>query len=223
MSTITLTLYEAIGKKKTYEDRMKKFDISSKTFFAKYTEGNKVINGVELEEAGKIMISNFDSYIHTQKNITALQRAINKANVENTIIVAGYNNDEPITIVEAITEKQRLADRKAKLNAISSQLNRVQTEIERENKRVLDPEYMYTQIAKQQFADKKSEKTDDIYSALVDKYRKDNTMKLYDPNKIVEKQWIERQIKEIEAFETNLHSALMTKNTQIVLTVELED
>lgn len=223
MSTMTLTLYEAIGKKKTYEDKLKKFDISQKTFFGKYTEGNKIINGVELEEAGKVMKSNFDSYIHTQKNITALQRAINKANLENMITISGYNNNEPVTIVEAITEKQRLADRKVKLNAIISQLTRVQNEIEKENKRVLDPEYMYTQIARQQVSDKKSEKTDDVYASLVDKYRLDNTMKLYDPNKIVEKEWIESQTKEIESFETNLHSALMTANTKITLEVELED
>ena len=223
MATITLTLYEAIGRKKTYEDKLKKFDISSKTFFGKYTEGNKVINGVSLEDAGKAMISNFDSYIHTQKNITALQRAINKANVENMISIPGYNNGEEITIVEAITEKQRLADRITKLNAISNQLSRIQKEIEKENARVLDPEFMYTQVARQQVSDKKSEKTDDVYATLIDKYRMDNTMKLYDPNKIVEKRWIEEQLKEIEAFQTNLHTALMTKNTQVHLTVELED
>ena len=75
MATITITLYEALTKKKIYEDQLSKFDLKSKAMIGHYTEMKKNINGVDLETAAKIMTGNFDSFIHLQKNILALQIA----------------------------------------------------------------------------------------------------------------------------------------------------
>lgn len=225
MALVSMTLYEALGRKKTYEDRLKKFDIKQKAFFGKYSEGNKTINGISLEEAGNIMKGNFDTYIHLRKNITSLQRAINKANLENSITIPGFNDEKPITLVEAITEKQRLADRTSRVNAISMQLTKIQNEIQNENDRILAPSYVQTEVSKQQvLADKKSGKEyDELYASLAAEYRKNATIHFYDPAEIVAKEWIEKEMKEIENFTIGLHTALMKKNTEIILEVELED
>lgn len=223
MAIMTLTLYQAIEKKKIYEDRLKKFDIKNKLIFGKYSEGNKVINGLTLEEAGKVMKSNFQSFIHLQSNIVALQRAINKANLENKVSVEGYRNNEEVALVELVTEKQKLDSRKSYLNSISRQLEDIKKSIDSENKRILDPDYMNSQIAKHPGTDKKSENSVEVLAQNINNYIEQNTVKLFDPNEIVSKEWIENQVKEIENFQTNLHYSLMKANTSIIIEVDLED
>lgn len=223
MATITITLYEALTKKKIYEDQLSKFDLKSKAMIGHYTEMKKNINGVDLETAAKIMTGNFDSFIYLQKNILALQIAINKANLENTIVIPGYKDNQPITIVEAVTMNQRLDKRIAYLNAIANKIKAETTYIEEENNKISNPEYVYSQVTKQITPDKKSENSAETLAQNIETYRKNNTVHLFDPNKLVENQWVENEIKEINAFKAGLHTALMTANTQITFEVELED
>ena len=223
MSTVTMTLYEALTKKKIYEDQLSKFDLKSKTIVGHYTEMKKNINGVELEAAGNIMKGSFDSFIHLQKNILTLQVAINKANLENTIVIPGYKNDEAITIVEAVTMNQRLDRRISYVNSIASKLKAETDYIEKENNRISDPDYVYSQVTKQITPDKKSENSAEMLAQNIETFKKNNTIHLFDPNGLVENQWVEKEIEQINAFKAGLHTALMTANTQITITIELED
>lgn len=223
MATVTMSLYKALEQKKIYEERVKAADPRKKVFFGRYTEGNKTINGLDLETAGIQMKGNFDSYVHLVSNVRALQVAINKANLENTVVIPGYNNDEPVTLVEVITEYKNLDKRVAAVNAIQRQLESIQADIKSENERVLDPNYVYSQIAKAGTNDKKTENTSEVLQKNIEDFTKKNTVHLFDPAKIVESDWIKKELAEIEQFQLNIHAAIMEKNVQVMITVELED
>ena len=223
MAKVTMTLYEALTKKKIYEDQLSKFDLRSKPIVGHYTKIKESINGVDLDTAANIMIGTFDSFIHLQKNILALQVAINKANLENTIVIPGYKNDQPITIVEAVTMNQRLDRRISYVNTIASKIKIETDYIEKENARISDPDYVYTQVTKQITPDKKSENSAEMLAQNIETFKKNNEVHLFDPNNLVENQWVEKEIEQINAFKAGLHTALMTANTKITLEVELED
>ena len=223
MAKVTMTLYEALTKKKIYEDQLRKYDLNSKTIFGHYSKLKNNINGVDLETAGKTMIGNFQSYIHIRSNIFALQVAINKANLENTISIPGWKHGAEVTIVEAVTLNQKLDQEINFVNMISRKLQSETDYIEKQNATVLNPDYIYSQVSKQAIPDKKSEDSAETLAKNIESYKENNTVYLFDPNKIVETGWIEGKIEEINAFKAGLHTALMTANSQIILEVELED
>ena len=109
------------------------------------------------------------------------------------------------------------------INTISSKI-KVETDyIEKENARISDPDYVYTQVTKQITPDKKSENSAEMLAQNIETFKKNNEVHLFDPNKLVENQWVEKEIEQINAFKAGLHTALMTANTKITLEVELED
>lgn len=218
-----MSLYEALTRKKTYEDRLSKLSLSSKAIFGYYTKGNPVINGVPVEDAEKIMKGNFDSFMHIKSNIKRLQIAINKANLENTVIIPGYNNGEPVTIVQAVTERQHLDEWNTTVNIIARKLEEVTNAVDNHNNTVLNPKYAMEQVSKLEAKDKKSEDTAETYDKLIASYMDKNRAHLCDPNNILRSGWIEAQRKEIDNFVANVHTVLTKANTEIMIEVELED
>lgn len=223
MAKVTMSLYEALTRKKNYQDRLDKFDIGKKALFGYYTNHNKTINGTTIEDAERVMRSNFDSFIHLNKNIQSLTIAINKANLENTIVIPGYNNNEPVTLTQAITEKQNLNNRNRIINIIANKLEQAMKFVEDTNAKVLNPQNVFDQVSKLEVKDKKSEDTADTYDKLIASFREEYTTHLSDPNKILESGWVEKQRKEMDDFAANMHTALTKANTEIMIEVELED
>ena len=200
MANVTMTLYEAIQKRKSYKERLSRFNINSKVFIASYSDANKTIGGQDLEAAEKVLKGNFDSYIHLVSNIEALNRVINTANLENKVSIPGYKNGEEIRLI-----------------------NMIQKAIDEKNRKILDPEYAYNQIQKVASNDKKGERTMDVINEAVKSYQKDNTQKLFDPNGLVENRWVDKKIDELTALKDNFHSVVTKANTSIIVEVELED
>ena len=223
MATVTLSLYEAIQKRKSYRDRLAQFNIKDKTFVACYCEANKRVGGVDLDTAANIIKGNFDSYIHLSSNVEALNAAINKANLENTVVIPGYKDGKEITLIEAITTYQGLDHTIALVKTIATQIQVVQHEIEVKNDKVLDPDYAYSQVQKVATNDKKSEKTMDVIKDAIEKYQKDNTWVLFDPNDLVKTSWVDKKIAELTALKDNFHAVTTKANTSIEIEVDLED
>lgn len=223
MAKVAMSLYEAITRRKTYLDRLSKFDISSKAFFGYYSKQKESINGVTLDEAAKVMKGNFDSFIHLHKNIVSLQIAINKANLENSVIIPGFNNDEPVLLVEAITRKQKLAEWNKYINVIAQKLSDITDYIEDNNRRILDPKNVFDQVSKIGTTDKKSEDTAETLEKMIENFKEKNRLVLFDPNGIYDSGWVEKQRAEIDNFTAHLHTALVKANSEIMVEVELED
>lgn len=223
MATLTMTLYEAIQKRKSYRDRLSRFNINSKVFIASYSDANKTIGGQDLEAAEKVLKGNFDSYIHLVSNIEALNRVINTANLENKVSIPGYKGGEEIRLVEAIIAYQGIDHEINAVTTIGNQINMIQKAIDEKNRKILDPEYAYNQIQKVASNDKKGERTMDVINEAVKSYQKDNTQKLFDPNGLVENRWVDKKIDELTALKDNFHSVVTKANTSIIVEVELED
>lgn len=225
MSKVTMTLYEALSKKNIYKDRLSKFNLSSKVLVGYYTKKEGTINGQPVEKAEEIMKANLQEYEALIDNVRALDKAISVANVTNTISIPGYRNGEPVTLVEAIVERQQLDKKLAALNTIGSQIERVKAYVADKNERILDPEYMYSQTSKiiGSSERKGQEDTAAVFNKAMENYKDQNTVRISDPSKLIESDYVNVKTKELREFQEKLHSTLMAANTTIVIEVELAD
>ena len=225
MSKNTMTLYDALSKRKIYKDRLAKYNLTNKILVGYYTNKEGTINGQPVEKAEEIMKSNLQTYEALIDNVRALDKAINLANLQNTIIIPGYRNGEPITLVEAIVEMQQLDKKMAALSTIGSQIERVKAFVADKNEKILDPEYMYAQTSKiiGSSERKGQEDTAAVFNKAMENYKEQNTVRISDPSKLIESDYVNVKTTELREFQEKLHSTLMAANTTIIIDVELVD
>ena len=222
MATVSMSLYDALLKKKLYEKRIKKLSITRNQFlfFGYKNDEQKVFEGVEVDSIPKVIEANFKKYDALFKNYAAVRRAIYKANNENTVTI----DNVEYTITEALSRYENIKYEREFVQAVVADLQDVMTVINNNNNRVTK-ENILNDIMKttKKDSDDSDESLGAAINAMVDKIFNDRLYHLVDTNKLVESNWIEDKFNELDEFENRFHSAINKANHEIFVTYEAVD
>ena len=222
MATVSMSLYDALLKKKLYEKRIKKLSITRNQFlfFGYKNDEEKVFEGVEVDSIPKVIEANFKKYDALFKNYAAVRRAIYKANNENTVTI----DNVEYTITEALSRYENIKYEREFVQAVVADLQDVMTVINNNNNRVTK-ENILNDIMKttKKDSDDSDESLGAAINAMVDKIFNDRLYHLVDTNKLVESNWIEDKFNELDEFENRFHSAINKANHEIFVTYEAVD
>lgn len=222
MSKVTMTLYEAISKKKIYEDRLSKFDVRSKVFFGTYTKADPKINGLDLDQAKEAIQGNFDSFKALKNNVYTLRAAIYEANISNTVLIEELD-EKPITLAEAISRFQSLDQDLRFLETIKSQRDRAMKLVDEENSSKLSGETVYREVSKMLTDSKKKSGDAEEFKAAEANYRELYTRHLFDPLNLVKDMWVDKEIERIQNLKDKFHVRMMQVDVSVILEIDLED
>ena len=215
MSKITLTVQDALAKKKIIETRISDLNIGRLAYVSVATELQDNIGGLKRSDYESKLQSNFDMVDSLISNLRAIKSAINASNAVTKITIAG----KEYTCADAIARLRSLDTEKGFYVAIKNQIDKCQKEIETRNSRVLDPDNVSEYIGR--ILGSETKKTDSLYGEILERYKKDNLLYLVDPKHLSEK--IESRITEVAEFEAQVHNALVASNITTTIEVELED
>ena len=222
MATVSMSLYDALLKKKLYEKRIKKLSITRNQFlfFGYKNDEQKVFEGVEVDSIPKVIEANFKKYDALFKNYAAVRRAIYKANNENTVTI----DNVEYTITEALSRYENIKYEREFVQAVVADLQDVMTVINNNNNRVTK-ENILNDIMKttKKDSDDSDESLGAAINAMVDKIFNDRLYHLVDTNKLVESNWIEDKFNELDEFENRFHSVINKANHEIFVTYEAVD
>ena len=221
MSTVQMTLQEALAKKKILEsDISKKLSgnvFSNKLQFVTYApETATNINGIEKETFIQQMKANLTSVKHLISNLTKLKVAINASNAVTKITIAG----KEYTVADAIARYRALDSEKGFYSQCASQYNAVLSHINSTNEKVNDPDRVSAYMSTMLTSDT-AKKNETLYNSILEDYKKNNIVYLLDPNNLQTElvDWAD----ELATFESEIHTALVTSNVNTTITVEFDD
>lgn len=219
MAKVELTIQEALAKKKILEDRVNKNYISTQkfAFVAIASETDTTIQGVDREEAIKIMKSNFDSTRHLISNLRALKSAINASNAITKVMIAG----KEYTVADAIAKLQSIKYDKKLLEKCEMQLLTAKKEVEKHNASVSEPDALSMYVNRILGSSESAKKNETLYNTIVDDYMKKNLVYLIDPNDL--QHMLESYMDDVNQFEEQVHTALLKSNLETIIEVEFED
>ena len=214
MSTVTMTMLEALNKKKQLEERLNAFP-SNNPYVTYISELQLSKRSLKVDEIEATLRSNFMSKQHLIKNIAEIKSKINESNAITKITVAG----KEYTIADAIARHRAIETEKKFWAECYKQYNATIMKIEELNYDVADPEKVNRNISTliSGFSKMTTEQIDD----LKELYIKENTFKIIDPNNL--KNIIEDWKNEIDNFEALLHGAMIESNVKTTITCEFED
>lgn len=222
MATVSMSLYDALLKKKLYEKRIKKLSITRNQFlfFGYKNDEEKVFEGVEVDSIPKVIEANFKKYDALFKNYAAVRRAIYKANNENTVTI----DNVEYTIAEALSRYENIKYEREFVQAVVADLQDVMTVIKTNNNRITK-ENILNDIMKttKKDSDDSDESLGAVINEMVEKIYNDRIYHLVDSNKLVESNWIEDKFNELDEFENRFHSAINKANHEIFVTYEAVD
>ena len=222
MSEVTMTMQEALAKKKILEsDIAKRLSSNSlygnKIYYISYaTETAKTIKGVDRDEFEERMEANYTSVKHLISNLARLKVAINASNATTKITVAG----KEYTVADAIARFRSLDTEKGFFSTCASQYNNAVKHVQETNDTVNDPQQIADYVSKS-LQSESAKKNEALYKQVVEDYKKNNIVYLVDPNNLGDELggWQD----ELIAFEAEIHTALVTSNVSTRITVEFED
>jgi hypothetical protein len=213
MSEVTMTLYEALAKKKIYESRV----LNIQTYRAcgiKLKASNITTDNQTLEEAEANYQSGLDESVAVLNNLTALKAAINEANVKIFVNIAGKD----YTIASAIA-RYRMLDTEEKIyRSMLNNINACRTEVTNNNTRYLDPDRI-SEYVKKVLGD--SKKDSDLIDSTTQTYKDQYEKEIYDP--LNTEELATNKLKEIAEFRESIHYKLTEANCKNTITVTLAD
>lgn len=215
MSTVTMNIQEALAKKKILENRLSELKGQKLLYVTAATEVATTVNGYKREDIENKLKSNFDSMRHLISNLRELKCAINMSNATTKITVAG----KEYTVADAIARYNSISSERLFLSKCIAQYTTVTSQIEDTNTLVSEPERIAAHVG--EILGSESKKNESIYNAVVEDYKKNNILYIIDPNNLEEVllKWKD----ELDQFEADIHTALITSNIQTQITVEFED
>lgn len=212
MANVTMTLYEALSKKKILEDKVDK--ISPIRMCEKINSENKNSNGIDTDELEKVIKSNFDSSIAAIQNLAAIKAAINDANASTKVVIAG----KEYSIANAIARFRSLDVEESIYTRMRSNITIIKNEVFEHNKKMLAPERVSSYVANVLGDSKKDE---ELISQVIEKYKRENTLFVFDP--LNTEDMANEKLEEISKFREEIHYALTKVNCETEITVEYVD
>lgn len=210
----TMTLYEALEKKKILEKKVEEYRHNQPRLVdIKKTYDDVNYKGVAIEEIKKLIQSGRDAYCASVFNLNELKAAINEANAKIHVVIG----DKEYSIANAIS---RLRSIDIEVDMYTRMLNNIRTcENQIENASAdLSSEAVSKYVSRILGDSKKDEAT---INALKEQYIKDNTLELYDPLNTRELAF--KKLEELATFKEQIHFALTKANCENTITVNFTD
>ena len=214
MATVTMTLYQALARKKTLESQISKIKHWRMCGIRKSYEDLEVTDNVSIEEAKEMYQSAFDSSIKLVDNLATLKAAINQANATIKVVIAGNE----YTIAEAIARFRSLDLEEQLYQRMIVNATELKNKVEKTNDQKLSEE------RKSEYVNKilgDSKKDEALINTTLDTYVKATQVEFYDPLGTVEK--ATAKLEEILKFREEYHFVLTEANCQNTIDVEFAD
>jgi hypothetical protein len=219
MATVEMTLYEALMRKKTLENRVSNLSrVGSMVGILKGTDPN--VQGAEttrdgtVEEAKSAYQSARDQSVTLFQNFVALRAAINEANAKTEISIG----DRKYTIANAIARYKSIDGEIGMYNAILRNIQSVKNEVAQYNAKYMSPEAIDKHISAV-LSDAKRDA--DLVDKLTKNYIADNTRVVYDPLNM--EKTCQEEIERLTEFKEQMHFKLNEVNCQTKIQVEFAD
>lgn len=212
MATESMTLYQALTRKKILEDKVSKMRSLRMVEIIDSSGKNK--ENMTSEEIEKIIRSNYSSTIANMKNLGILKAAINDTNAVVNITVAG----KTYSIANAIARFRNLDSEEAMYKRMRDNIIGMKAEIAEHNEEKLSPEKISAYV---QNVLGDSKKDDKLVQSVTESYRKDNSLTLFDP--LDTETLAEEALADIDKFREEIHFALTKVNCETMITVEFVD
>lgn len=213
MSVQTMTLYEALAKKKILEKQVERLS-TNRMCTILVGDRTKDRDGILKDDVDTYIDSTFQKSVAIMENYINLKAAINDANATIKVTIAG----KEYTIANAIA-RQRCLDKEADMyNNILRNITICERDITDNATRKLSSEAVSNYVSKILGDSKKNE---EIINQVKEQYIQDNTWTLYDPKNT--KELAEKKIEEIALFREEIHLALTKANCDNEITVEFAD
>lgn len=215
MSLVTMTVQEALNKKKILEKRWAEEMSDEKAYVTYATSTQKVVDGVEREEVESILKSQFDSKVHLLKNLSALKIAINKSNASTIVSISG----KEYTVADAIARMNFMENERKFYNRAMRQYNTCKNNVDATNKKVLNPDNIAAYLSR--INGDQTKVRPEVIEALKESYKEENMLHIIDPNNINDV--VSKMIDDLDQFEAEVHTKLTTSNINTEIEVEFED
>lgn len=215
MSTVTMTMLEALNKKKLLEERVAEFNTKRSAFIGYASEKELNNSPTKKEDLEKAYQSNFMSRLHAIKNLAEIKSKINESNAITKIKVAGVE----YTIADAIARHRAIETEKRFWNDCANQYNAAITKVEELNTKARDSENVSRNVAV--LTANLSKLSDEMIENLKAAYIAENTVSIIDPNNFKER--LDAWRDEIDEFEAQLHGAMIESNVKTTITCNFED
>ena len=208
-----MTLYEALSKKKIYEDKVRKLErFRLVDIKKKYDDVNNA--GKDINDIREIIVAGYQSTVAILNNYITLKAAINEANAITKVEIAG----KEYTIANAIARQRGLDQEEAMYSRMLSNINAINTEVENINSKYLSPDAISRYISSVLGDSKKS---DELIRQVTEDYKKEHEVEDYDP--LNTEELATKKLEEIAQFREEIHYKLTQVNCTTEITVELED
>lgn len=214
MSTVTMSLYEALERKKVLEDRVLKVKSHRLCCVRKSNEETDQ-NGKPLPEIYEQAIKpGYQESVALIKNLIALKAAINEANARITVEVEG----KTYTIANAIVQYRNIDKMKDLYQRMLGNYQSVQEEVNRLNNRLQSNDSINAYLEK---ALGDGKRDPEMVKKLTDDYIARNSYSVYDPLKTEE--LARAELDRLEKFQNDMHFKLTQANIANNITVEFDD
>ena len=221
MAIQKMSLYDALLQKKLYEKKIGKIgsDLGSIKYFGYKNELSKVIEGIEVDNIPSLIQSNFQKHQALFKNLAAIRVAIFKANNETKVTIAGVE----YTLATALARYQNIAHEREFVRLVLNDYRSLLNRINSENRKITDRDRVLAEVLQTIKKDGSEEISNVNINELVEEQINKLTIHLIDTNNIVEKNWIENTMDEIDEFENRFHSAINKVNHETEIEFETVD
>lgn len=213
MATVTMTLYEALAKKKILEDQVnntKNYRMIDK----KLTYSDTTPTGVPINEVKSAIQSAFSSSVSLLYNYIVLKSAINDANASIQVEINGTS----YSIANAIIRQRELDREEAMYERMLSNVNILRDDVNKTNERYLSADEVSKYVSKI-LGDSKKDQT--LIDSVADKYKKEHQVELYDP--LNTEELALNRLDEIKSFREQIHFVLTQANCNNKITVDFWD
>ena len=214
MTTITMSLYDALSKVKTMKASVDRLSSCSQMAIIRKKYLNETESGYDLNEAEKKIQSSYDSTFALIHNYYALKAAINDANAKTTVTIGGVE----YSIANLIVRYRGLRKEMELYNTVMRMYNDVKSEVERKNDKILNPDTISRYINNMIGGNGKPQA--DMIETLERNYKNNNVLDIYDPLNIFD--LITKKLNEINEILDRYHSALTQVNVNTMITVDFE-
>ena len=210
----TMTLYEALEKKKILEKKVEQYRYNQPRLVdIKKTYDDVNDKGVAIDDIKKAIQSGRDAYCAIVYNLNELKAAINEANAKIHVIIAG----KEYSIANAISRLRSIDVEVEMYTRMLTNIRACEKEIENASTN-LSSEAVSKYVSRILGDSKKDEGT---IKALKEQYIKDNTLELYDP--LNTRELASTKLDELATFKEQIHFALTKANCENTITVNFSD
>lgn len=217
-TTVKMTVYTALNKRKIYASRLAKLNEPGVSFVEYAQSSATKIAGMSKEDLENKLKSNYDKAVAIIRNFYSLNAAITKSNALTEITIGGVT----MTVTEALSRYDKLNAEVELLNTIARAVAAATAKISRMNTDKLSEEAVSEYVSKAMGnLTIDTAANEELVTGLMDKFREEyiarNTYELIDPYK--HSDTIEERMETLQVFISEFNEAINISNMQTEIEV----